>query len=241
MPLLIEGKDISTAWLNAKDNIIGQPGHMCNNLIVCIANPLLIDQPVHEQYIDFCKDFDLTEPDKLSSTIFPRKMFSIVGQDREKLYRKYPKLHKVLKGKWGSYFNQMINWSDGKTSCNQLEYIISKINERNKIHKAAYTIQIPYPTKHNGWPRGGPCLNNILIQLKKNPNTMSIMAIYRSHDFAIKAYGNYMGLGHFLEFLASQTNFAIGTLTCISSHAFVEGKHISGLRKIIVPGGLNDR
>lgn len=232
MPHLVQEENVSKAWLAAKNHILGQPGHRCNSLIVAMQNPLELDDGIHDQYNEYCQLVNITKPNKASSTIFPKKSYEILGHDRFKLYQRYPRVHKVLKGKWGSYFGQMIDWKDGQTRRNQLEDIINMINDREKVHKSAYTIQVVNPVKHLGWPRGAPCLNHILLQLENEPRKMSLLAVYRNHDFGVKAYGNYIGLGHLLEFLASQTNFDIGSITCVSSHAFVTSRHVAGLRDI---------
>jgi thymidylate synthase len=53
---------------------------------------------------------------------------------------------------------------------------------------------------------------------------LSLMCIYRNHDFLERAYGNYWGLLNLLKFLAHETNLNVGVLTCISSHAYVDKK-----------------
>lgn len=127
----------------------------------------------------------------------------------------------------------MIGWSLSKyknvTPLNQLEQIINKINSRQRIYSSAYTIQIANPMDHSTYVIGGPCLHYIFLQLNNNPKTINMLAIYRNHDFAVKAYGNYVGLGNLLEFLCKETNFNIGKLTCVSSHAFIEPKYKKGL------------
>ncbi len=233
MPILIQENNISMAWYSAKEHIMHQRKHQCNNLIVSIQNPLELHASIHYQYDRFCQENNLTKPEKISTTIFPKRAYMILREDRHKLYKKYPEtLHKVLKGKWGSYFNQMINWCDSNESINQIEQIINGINKSQKVYKSAYTIQITNPNKHLGWLRGGPCLNHVMIQLESKPKVMSLLAVYRNHDFAVKAYGNYIGLGYLLEFLASQTGFNIGNVTCVSSHAYIDSHYISSLRNI---------
>ena len=162
MALLISEENFSNAWRGAKNFIVEQPSNHCNNLIVSIENPLEYDLGIHQQYEVFCERFNLKNPDKVAATIFPKKAFTIVNEDREKLYNKYPRIHKIVKGRWGSYFNQMINWEDsGGAARNQIEDIINMINSRDRVHKAAYTIQIPNPVRYLGWPRGLPCLHQI--------------------------------------------------------------------------------
>jgi thymidylate synthase len=69
---------------------------------------------------------------------------------------------------------------------------------------------------------GAPCLNYVAVQLDADTKTMGLLAVYRNHDFFERAYGNYWGLCNLLRFMAKETNFNPGVLTCVSSHAYVD-------------------
>ena len=56
-----------------------------------------------------------------------------------------------------------------------------------------------------------------------------LSAVYRNHDFISRAYGNYVGLGRVLRFVARQSGFPIGELTCLSSSATAELGHGAGM------------
>lgn len=242
MGFFITAEDVSSAWFEATSYILGQPSNRCNNLMVEIQNPLQIEPIIQENYVRFCESKDIKNFSIPAQTIFPKKAYQILKCDRKKLYYKFPRLHKSLKGGWGSYFDQMINWNvrgSGMKPVNQIEDIINRINDRERVLAAAYTIQITNPKDHTARTRGLPCLHYILLQLDSVTNTMSMLAVYRNHDFAIKAYGNYVGLGHLLEFLCHETGFNIGCLTCVSSHAFIESKYKRDLN-VIVGGTIED-
>jgi hypothetical protein len=49
-----------------------------------------------------------------------------------------------------------------------------------------------------------------------------LSAMYRSHDFISRAYGNYVGLGRVLRFAARQSGHPAGELTCVSASATAE-------------------
>ena len=51
---------------------------------------------------------------------------------------------------------------------------------------------------------------------------VSLLAIYRSQDFISWAYGNYLGLGRVLQFVAHESGFPAGELTCVSASAAAE-------------------
>lgn len=234
--------NLSNAWFEVVQHILEQPELECSNLMVEIINPTSRNLSIEENYERFCNSTNIKHFSIPANTIFPQKAFEILGCDRHKLYRKYPRLHKVLKGSWGSYFGQMIGWTlsdyDNVIPLNQLEQIIDKINNRQRVYAAAYTIQIANPIDHALYVIGGPCLHYIFLQLDSNSRTMNMLAIYRNHDFVKKAYGNYVGLGNLLKFICYETNFNIGKLTCVSSHAFIESKYRSGLCTLV--GGISE-
>ena len=233
----IEATNLSQAWFEATRYILNQHNAECNNLLVEIADPLARYSQIEEEYEHFCEARGIKHFSIPAQTVFPKKAYEILNHDRLRLYEKYPKLHKVLKGKWGSYFGQMINWKINNVegfSVNQIEQLIQMLNTRTRVYSAAYTIQITNPQDHSCYTIGGPCLHYILLQLQKNGDvkTMDMLAVYRNHDFAVKAYGNYVGLGHLLEFLSRETGFSIGKLSCVSSHAYIVSKYVSRLKAI---------
>ncbi len=235
MPHLIQADNVSDGWLQALAHVLAHEDTECTNLMVNIQRPLQTITVIDNHYNLFCAENGLTELRKVADTVFPQRAYEVLQCDRARLYTKSNRIHKAVRGRWGSYFNQMINWSESSKSVtrNQLEDIITSINERDSVHRKAYVIHITNPVLHLGWPRGGPCLHSVYIQLRPNPREMSIMAVYRSHDFGVKAYGNYIGLGNLLQFLAKETNFAVGNLSCVSSTAFIVAQHKAGLRRII--------
>jgi thymidylate synthase len=116
----------------------------------------------------------------------------------------------------------MTHYENGNGSINQLDNIVNAINNRQKIYQAAYTIVIEKPGRETIRPLGAPCLNYIAVQLTPgNPRTISLLCIYRNHDFLERAYGNYWGLCNLIKFLSEETQSTPGALTCVSSHAYV--------------------
>lgn len=75
--------------------------------------------------------------------------------------------------------------------------------------------------------RGFPCLSHMSFSLQEGQVHLS--ALYRNHDFISRAYGNYLGLGRVLRFVANQSGLPIGELTCLSSSATAEVGHGAGM------------
>jgi thymidylate synthase len=51
---------------------------------------------------------------------------------------------------------------------------------------------------------------------------LCLTAVYRSHDYFHKALGNLLGLSRLLEYVALKTRHEVGTMTCLSTYAFVD-------------------
>ena len=166
----------------------------------------------------------------VAHTIFPQSFFTN-GISREMLYFNYWRFFNRPREKprpgWGTYFARMIKYPAPDNDIDQLGRIIDHINDRTTNYRASHTIVIPCPHKDINRTMGAPCLNYITIQTEDasnltNTKIINMLAVYRNHDFTRRAYGNYFGLCNLLKYIAHETNSQIGTLTCVSSHAFVD-------------------
>jgi hypothetical protein len=198
------------------------------NLVVHISNVNNFDSDIHEDISEFTRINGLLGPKHVAYTIFPHKLYRGRGT-ADRLYELYNKpkgLYKWTRSRphrgWGTYFRRMTHYENGNGSINQLDNIVNAINNRQKIYQAAYTIVIEKPGRETIRPLGAPCLNYIAVQLTPgNPRTISLLCIYRNHDFLERAYGNYWGLCNLIKFLSEETQSTPGALTCVSSHAYV--------------------
>ena len=68
--------------------------------------------------------------------------------------------------------------------------------------------------------RGFPCLSHLSFSLLHG--AVNLLAVYRSHDFISRGYGNYLGLGRVLQFVAEESSLPAGELTCVSASATAE-------------------
>jgi thymidylate synthase len=200
------------------------------NIVVQIDHPELFDKYIHNLLENFAKRNNLISQKHVAHTIFPQRFFTN-GITRDKLYEKYLRFFKRPRKEprhgWGTYFVRMISYSTPDGDVDQLGGIINNIKDRSKNYGASYTIVIPCPHQDLNKIMGGPCLNYITIQTEntsgiKDTKIINMLAVYRNHDFTKRAYGNYLGLCHLLKYIAHETNSQIGTLTCVSSHAFIQ-------------------
>ena len=61
-----------------------------------------------------------------------------------------------------------------------------------------------------------------VIEQASRGSRLHLLAVYRSHDFISRAYGNYLGLGRVLHFVAQESGVSAGELTCVSASATAE-------------------
>lgn len=231
-PIIITSDTIHDVWRKAVV-IISEKSWDIWNLVVHIK----ISEPISDTIINelslFCDSKRILRPKDVAYTIFPFNLYSdsSSAQSFYDMYRDkfYPWTRKRPKSGWGTYFYRMINYERNGKVTNQLDKIITAINSRRTLTRNCFNISILYPDKECSRHMGAPCLNYITLQLETSEtNTINMLAVYRNHDFLERAFGNYWGLYKLLEFIAAETSSMIGTLTCISSHAFVP-KHRTDL------------
>jgi len=229
----IEEDNVSAAWLKAVEYLV-DCGHECFNLMACIENPTKIELPIHDAYEQLLSDHNLLTLKQVKYTIFPKSLYVQMNRDPEKLFDTYNRVNGVYdrlqrkyghKFGWGSYFRRMTHYQiidehGNRKTINQLGEIIQMLRERSRVYKAAYTISIQIPGVNTRRIIGGPCLNYITLQLSY-PRVLNMLAVYRNHDFIQRAYGNYLSLGETMEFICEQTEYSMGRLNCLSSHASI--------------------
>lgn len=232
-PIVICEDSFQTAWAKAILELYANKWDAWN-IVVQINHPELFNKDVNKTLENFVKENN-TEESKLipqkhvAHTIFPQRFFTN-GISRERLYSNYWRFfdrpRKKPRSGWGTYFARMIRYPTLSGDIDQLGSIIDHINDRTINYRASHTIIIPCPHKDLNRTMGAPCLNYITIQTEDscnltNKKIINMLAVYRNHDFTRRTYGNYFGLCNLLRYIAHETNSQIGTLTCVSSHAFV--------------------
>jgi len=227
-PIVICENSFQIAWARAIKELSDR-GWDVWNVVVQIDHPELFDNGNNILLENFAKRNGLISQKYVANTIFPQTFFSN-GISRTKLYKKYWRFfnrpRKEPRHRWGTYFGRMIEYPVPNGSIDQLGIIIDNIRTRPKNYGSSYAIVIPCPHKDLKKIRGAPCLNYITIQTENaaEPNSTKIinmLAVYRNHNFTERAYGNYLGLCDLMKYITNETNSQIGTLTCISSHAYV--------------------
>lgn len=233
-PILVTANSYSEAWAEA---IFQLKEHSWNiwNLVVTIKSPAVRDASAFSLMTDFSRDNNLLTPKQVQHTIFPQQFYeSLRVHSRDDLYNYYNRFYRRTRKQphsgWGTYFKRMIDYETADGHVDQLGRIIDHINTWPRNHQAAHFMLIPQPYKEGNRHTGTPCLNYIAIQVEKGINDqriISLLGVYRNHDFLHRAFGNYLGLCDLLSYICCETNSSVGYLTCVSSHAYVDNNHTS--------------
>ncbi len=201
-PVVISRNGFQEAWVDATKSLMSSKWEL-RNLIVHIQDINQIDMTFHGKMTNFSKELAILNPKQVAYTIFPHNLY-MKKRNAASLFDSYNRrngMYSRIKTGWGTYFRRMSNYEKGDEVVNQLDEIISAINNRTKISKAAYTIVIQKPGGETIKPLGGPCLNYLSVQLDScNSTILGMLAVYRNHEFLERAYGNYFGLCNLINF-----------------------------------------
>jgi hypothetical protein len=146
----------------------------------------------------------------------------------------------------GTYFGRLIAFPGAAGPVNQLDVIITRLHaeaakKRSRsgpmtaCYEVGFTDPGPETTSGNLAPcvtaaasvqapgrdtrfPGFPCLSHVSFQLDRE-DTLHALAHYRSQLMVERAYGNYVGLGLLLGYIAGQAGLRCGELTITAGYA----------------------
>jgi len=225
MGKLITADNCSLGWVSAVEHLLSSKDD-CFNLIIEIEKPMMEDFKIRQLLDKFIESSKRIPIDEVANTIFPVSLYS-QALGRRLLYENYETAWSSIKlfpqNRWGTYFYRMIHWEEDGTVLNQLENTIGKLKKTlsGKKYRSFYEVSIYRPKRDGHIPRGSPCLSHLSFKLENDK--LHLTAVYRNHYYIQRAYGNLVGLGHLMEFIAKESGISVGRLTCISTHAELDG------------------
>lgn len=233
MTAWVAGDDVSSAWLAAVTRLLAEPGQQCSNLGVTIANPTAERPDIRAELDAFgaeaqARGKDMPRIDSTAGTIFQTSFYRPGAGDPEgHLYEMERRIRKVVRrhprNRHGTYFERLVAYPLGNgEEFNQLHHVLGLLQSAaSQGHRNGnrYELAIFHP-KRDPYPYGFPCLSHISITLREG--VLDATALYRSQYFLKRAYGNYLGIGEVMRFLATESGFGIGELLCVASHAALE-------------------
>lgn len=235
----LEG-NLSRAWARAFLGISACTGREATGLSVYINAP---NGELHEEETirDLLEKSLQQMPrhtliDTVASTIFPWSMWN-PDLPRTKLIERYRKIYGTIqkqdrRNHHGTYFGRFIEYH------NQLEHVL-QTREGGNHRRSAYQLSTFDPSKdHGDWrQRGFPCLHQVSLVPDTKSDTLGVVAYYPTQTLFEKAYGNYLGLWHLGQFIASEWGLTMTSLTVFAAVAKqTAGKtQANQLAKALVP------
>ena len=244
MAVFISEKDVSTAWVAALDRLLASGGDAVN-FTVAIADATAEHQAVRQILDRFMRDrrrrhhHPVELVSTVANTLFPSAWYlpeRLGPGAAEHLYELERIARQVSRRRnpRGTYFERMVAWpGPGKEEFNQLDQVVRRLRsarERGHQRGHEYEVGLAMPADEIAVPvlvagkdrntRGFPCLSHLSFSLLDG--VVNLLAVYRSHDFISRGYGNYLGLGRVLQFVAEESGLPAGELTCVSASATAE-------------------
>ncbi len=247
MAEFVSGPNVSAAWVDGLERLLRGDGEAVN-FTVSIADPTAEEPAVRtvlDAFIDERRAAHKRSVERVSTvanTIFPESWYvERLGEGAEKhLYdlelESREVRHRHSGNRRGTYFERFVAWPgpDG-TTFNQLDQVVQRLrstHQRGQRRGNSYEIGVTTPADeavaapvfvggHDRQIMGFPCLSHTSFSLQKG--VLHLAAVYRNHEFIKRAYGNYLGLGRLLRFVAIQSGWPVGELTCVSASVTVGG------------------
>jgi thymidylate synthase len=195
------------------------------NLITTVTDPTVVGPNWVQDYNPATLKPGIQSLSDVANTIFPYKYLAR-NYSRQQLYDRYltvheraKRIHRQRRNRWGTYFDRMIRF--GSDEINQLERVVRALATWTNNPRAALVIHTSSADTDRPRPIGGPCLQYVEL-LCADRNSVSLLAVYRNHDYFEKVLGNFVGLGQLLRFVCQETNRNPESLVCHSAHAYYQ-------------------
>jgi hypothetical protein len=222
-PRLIAVDSVTEAWRNATSLLIDEGDRF--NLTLHVRNPTALDETTVARFCPTRVDSGIAKTIyDVANTIFPSEgrhhsgpldnFFAHYLQVYVRGQRRFP-------SSWGCYFLRLAAF--GTPSENQLRKIIDALSGWRSKPRAAFVLHLSSTALDNPRPLGAPCWQYGQF-IRNGDSTLSLVAVYRSHDYFEKALGNFVGLSRLLRFVCHHSKMNPGTLTCLSTYATLQGK-----------------
>lgn len=233
---VIHATNVSLAWADAAAALLDiGPPFRAVNLSIRIADPRAEDEALRSWAENLAERLELQDPAEVANTIFPAEWAEDLP-DPEQLgvdYRAHYQLLKSLGSQQGTYFGRLVAFpaaADGET-IDQLTATASKLRERKssgRLYKSVYELNIYDVARDARKTRGFPCLAHLGLHVGSDKR-LNASALYRSHDVLAKGYGNYLGLGGLLAYIAQAAELECGELQVTAGGAFLEPTRVKQL------------
>lgn len=218
VPHLIRADTIIDAWKQSAGILMTDGDRL--NLVVHISDPSVIDNEQLRQYDPKRVHGSAMSVFDVANTIFP-KPSARWNWDVDRFSAYYRRVYDRLKHRsspgWGFYFQRLVSF--GSSHANQLSGIVKGLSDWGRHHHGAFVLHVSSFETDRPRPLGAPCWQ--YAQFMADGDRLELLVAYRSHDYFLKALGNFVGLSRFLTFVCNKTGHTVGSLTCVSTYAYL--------------------
>lgn len=220
--------NLSLAWADAVAYVVDANQHKAINLTMRIADPLAEDPAIRALADRALHTLGQQEISEVANTIFPAEWASDLPEPAELAadYREHYPFIRSLGSPFGTYFGRLVAYPDpeGGETIDQLTANVEKLRaaqRRRRVYGSVYEFNIFSAARDRNKDRGFPCLAHVGMHIGAD-DKLHATAQYRSHDVVAKGYGNYLGLGGLLGYVAQATGREPGELMVVAGVAFFE-------------------
>jgi len=233
-PFVIKAEGIVEGWRLATEHIIGHGERF--NLSVHITNPAGLDEAEVGRYCHRRVAPRIRQSVyDVANTIFP-KGSALHEVDLPSFFAHYQALYERGQRRhptaWGTYFLRLIAFGLGRK--NQLRKVVEGMASWKVKPRAAFLVHLSSTELDNPRPLGAPCWQYGQF-IRSGDDEMSMVAVYRSHDYFQKALGNFVGLNRLLRFVCHHSGMKPGTLTCLSTFAHLQDERTKTRQLLRLP------
>lgn len=221
------GADASEAWLNGLNHLLAQPKGALPFAVTEIDDPTIEHTEWFLRYNPGSIIEDAPNYRTIARMLVPSGMLDASTPRAARYHQELNRLQRLRRrgmrfSNWSStYFERLTNFPG--TNENQLEKIIQKLRSWPSRPKAALYAHIESPSTTKLRTRGGPCLQYIQVGFGSDGG-LDLTALYRSHDYVEKAFGNFVGLTRCLRFICQEAGKPIGKVRCVSINPHIPNK-----------------
>lgn len=216
-PLLVDEPDISRAWAKAMLHVIDHAGPEITPLILSVTGfnekgPIPETSSIRTALDALLLAKAERSVDDVAFTIFPQRLWQVAQGDRAALFRYYrdafPRYQAMnpRDNRRGLYFERMTSYGRGPCDGNQLEWMLSQFEgrERKGVRRSMFQASVFDPARDHvaDAQLQFPCLQHVSFEPTKQG--LVINAFYATQQLFVKAYGNYLGIAQLGAFMAHE-------------------------------------
>lgn len=224
----IVAPNASVAWADALAYLVDQQPHHAINLTIRVADPLDEDDAIRGLADELLDELGLQDVSEVANTIFPADWAADFPEpaDLGADYREHYSFLRSLGSPFGTYFGRIVAYPHptGDETIDQLCANVEKLRDaqgRRRVYKSVYEFNIYNAARDRNKDRGFPCLAHVGLHIGADER-LHATAQYRSHDVVAKGYGNYLGLGGLVDYVARSIEREPGELLVVAGGAFFD-------------------